>query len=363
MFTGAGVCLGQDKNIRISVNILNNHTNDKNNDWLGLGLVNDIIRNLRRIKGLQLVATEQMKEAASNTNTDFSGLIDEKTTVKYAKSSGVKYLILGSFRADGKALTADYRMIDVKTEAILFDEMVKGDPESVMEMEEKGARKILSTLAALYPKLRIDKGMFSREYSRSAHYNYNKGLACAIKSDFTGGIECFQKVIDEIPGSGDAYLGQGDIYLSNGNTLMALVKLNKALSIYTNNIDKYFINWTHYKIGEVYFYKGDYDNASKFYQKALEYKVYNDMFRSSIYTRLAEIEQRNNRPKTAIKYAEKAVKESKRVNDKFKQVSTMADLAKLYSNAGMLDKAKIMSDEALKIAKEIGIENEGSMAG
>ena len=82
------------------------------------------------------------------------------------------------------------------------------------------------------------------------------------------------------------------------------------------------------------------------------------MFRSSIYTRLDEIEQKNNRPKKAIKYAEKAVKESKRVDDKFKQVGTMSDLAKLYRDAGMSGQAKEMFDEALKIAKEIGIEDE-----
>jgi len=353
MFMGAGVCLGQDKNIRISVDVLNNRTNDKNNDWLSVGLVDDIIRNLSRIKGLKLVETKQLKEAGSDPFINFSGLIDENTAVKNGKMSGVRYLILGSFRIDGQVLAVNYRMIDVETEKVLFDDEVKGASSSVLEIEEKAGKGIMSTLNTLIPALRVDKKLFNRAYSESAHYNYTMGLTCAVKSDLAAGMECFQKVISEVPDSGDAYLGQGDIYLRNGNTLMALEKLNKALSIYFDKGDEYFINWTYYKIAEAYFLKGDYDNASKSYLKALDYKVYGDSRLSSVYSRLSEIARKKAEPGNAVKYAKEAVKESKLRADKYMEVSTLADLAGLYRDLGKLAQAKEMFSEAFKIAREI----------
>jgi len=160
--------------------------------------------------------------------------------------------------------------------------------------------------------------------------------------------------LKEDPRFADAYLGEGEIYLKNRNVVPALVRFNEALAIYKSRGEKFFIGRAYYNIAEAYFLQGDYGNSSVNYQKALKMRTANDMNIPLIYSRLSEIASKDGLLKTAVKFAEKAVKENKKFGNKYVQTALLTKLAVLYKETNRLGLAKETFRKAVKISKETG---------
>ena len=83
-------------------------------------------------------------------------------------------------------------------------------------------------------------------------------------------------------------------------------------------------------------------------------KVGNDMNVPLIHSRLSEIAAKNGLLKTAVKLAEKAVKENGKFSNKYLQVALLTRLAILYKETNRPGLAKETYRYAVAVSKEIG---------
>jgi tetratricopeptide (TPR) repeat protein len=347
------VCSGNE--IKVSANIFNNLTFEQKNNWIGVSFLYDVIQSLQKIKGVQVIYNERLNGLYGNRQYDFQDLSNDKDAVKAVKAQGAQYLVVGNFQILDGDIIAYYRLLDVYSGDTVFTGFVKGYPEQLAAVEENVGKKIIESFKTSFSGLIIVPGLLAKPGSRAVHENYAKGLTCSLKSESKNAIDCFQKVIDESVDFAPAYLGQGSAYLEEGNILMALERLNKALPIYQENRDHFFVYLTYYKIAEAYFLQGTLANAEDYYKKALNIKIEmkHDMHLPLIYSRLSEIALKNGDMKKAVSCAEKAIKENTATGDKASQVNYLVNLARLYMDSGSLDKAGKTYDIAINTVKQI----------
>jgi tetratricopeptide (TPR) repeat protein len=351
LLPGGVFCKNND--IRIAVNTFQNQTGDPKNNWLEVGLVDNIVKNLNKVPGLRVLEIERLCGLENTIKMSHAGISEDNALIKCSRLLGIQYLVTGSFQAEGASVTVDFRMIEAGTGKKLLSDSVKGDRGHIIGLEERVNGKIAGKLTALFPSLHVSTGNYTGTAPEAVQENYAAGLACSLRSDLAGGLACFQKVLDEHPGEAEAYLGQGDIFLRQGGAEQALERFNQALVLFKEKGDLYFISLSYYKIGEAHLLQGDYDEAAASYTNALAANDKNGLHLPVIYSRLSEISWVNGKFAKAIKYAKMALAENDKTGDTFEHVRLLVNLTVLYRETNRLTLANESLKNAITMAKEV----------
>ena len=119
----------------VAVMAFKNLGGDKSLDWLGAGIADTMISDLRKSK-LTVVERDQIDRALAELVRQGQGGVDESTAAKVGKLVGAKTIVLGGYQQAGKQLRINARFVSVETGVVLDAAKATGaagDPFAVQD--------------------------------------------------------------------------------------------------------------------------------------------------------------------------------------------------------------------------------------
>jgi len=181
---------------------------------------------------------------------------------KYAK---LRSELLAAFEAGGKEGVRDF--IKGRMESI--------DTQFIVDFAEDGMKKMEED----WLKVSMILAETKEDQKTIADVLYHMGQYSRLASSSTAAIDYFDKAfnlyikINDLAGQGNVFRGKGDIYFIKGNNQEALKMYDKALPLFEETGDLMGLGNVYKGKGQIYFYTGQFDMANKMYDKALSFFI------------------------------------------------------------------------------------------
>lgn len=178
---------------------------DKENEYFGDGLTDELIVSLSQLKDFDVISRTNSMQYKNTTK-------DIKTI---GKELGIRYLLEGSVRRFQDNLRITLQFVDVENSRQLWAESFKGKMEDVFDIQEKVSKQVVDALMIkLSPNEKIiltKRSTVNAEafdcYLRAREFLYRR-----TKSSLQFAIHLFQKAIELDTRYAAAYAGLGEAY-------------------------------------------------------------------------------------------------------------------------------------------------------
>jgi serine/threonine protein kinase/Flp pilus assembly protein TadD len=311
----------------IAVLPFDNISSDKDNEYFGDGLTEELIVNLSRLKEMEVVSR--------STSLQYKGTKKDVKTI--GRELRVRYILEGSVRKFQDNIRIAVQLVDVETDRQLWAESYKGRLADVFDIQESVSKQIVDALMLrLSPKEKVI--LTKRSTLNAEAFDYNlKGrnaLYRLTKNSVNSAIQFFQKAIDLDPRYASAHAGLGEAYAtihqyfdSTNSWLDKAIESSLKALMYDPSLSEAYA-----ALGLAYFDKKQVDEAITATQKAIELDPNNHV----AYWILGRIYYTSDRSDAAAEMLEKAVA----LNPGFYNAHN--DLLQTYDRMGKKDK---FSDE------------------
>ena len=189
----------------IAVLPFENISAEKENDYFGDGLTEELIANLSRLKDIGVVSR--------TTSMQYKGTKKDIKTI--GKELGAQYILEGSVRKYQDNLRITVQLIDVLNDRQLWAETYKGKLEDVFDIQEQVSKQIVDAMVlrltptekiVLTKRSTVNADAFDC-YLRGRDFLYRR-----TKNGVQFAIQLFQKAIELDPRYAAAYAGLGEAY-------------------------------------------------------------------------------------------------------------------------------------------------------
>jgi len=189
----------------IAVLPFDNISADKENEYFGDGLTEELIVNLSRLKDIDVVSR--------TTSVQYKGTKKDIKTI--GRELGARYILEGSVRKFQDNLRIAVQLIDVESDRQLWAESYKGKLADVFDIQEQVSKQIVDALMVkLSPTEKIvltKRSTVNAEafdcYLRARDFLYRR-----TKNGIQFAIQLFQKATELDPRYAAAYAGLGEAY-------------------------------------------------------------------------------------------------------------------------------------------------------
>ena len=330
--TGAVTNAGQNLKKSIAVLPFDNIGTEKENEYFGDGLTEELIVNLSKLNEIDVVSrTTSMayKDAKKDTKT-------------VGRELNVRYILEGSVRKFHDNIRITVQLIDVESDRQLWAEAYKGKLEDVFDIQEQVSKQIVEALMLkLSPK---EKVVLTRRATMNAdafdcYLRARDHLYRRTKKNVEFAIQLFQKTIELDPRYASAYAGLGEAYANLFQDYDTKeIWLDKAIEsafkalMYDPTLSEAYV-----ALGLAYFNKKSINEALESTKKAIELDPANYI----AYWILGRIYHSTDRDAEAVDLLEKAIE----LNPDFYTAYT--DLKMVYARLGEDKKNKEILDKLL----------------
>ncbi|MDO8550433.1 MAG: tetratricopeptide repeat protein, partial [Ignavibacteria bacterium] len=317
----------------IAVLPFNNISSDKENEYFGDGLTEELTANLSRLK--------EMRVISRTTTMQYKGT--KKDIKIIGRELGARYIMEGSVRKFQDDLRITAQLIDVENDEQLWAETFKGKLADIFDIQEKVSKQIVDALMVkLTPTEKVE--LTKRPTLNAEAFDYNlrarNFLYKQSKSNIQFAIQFFEKAIALDSRYAEAYAGMAEAYaVRYAYFERKEVWLDKALELslkalmYDASLSEAYA-----ALGLAYFYKGTFDEALTAVKKALDLDQ-NNFF---AYWILARIYATTNRDNEAVEPLKKVIS----LNPNF--YTAYNDLRMVYERLGDKKSYEEMLSSALE---------------
>jgi len=307
----------------IAVLPFDNIGSDKDNEYFGDGLTEELIVNLSRLNDIDVVSR--------TTSMQYKGAKKDVKTI--GRELGVRYILEGSVRKFQDNIRITVQLIDVESDRQLWAESYKGKLEDIFDIQEQVSKQIVDALMLkLSPKEQVvltKRSTLNADafdcYLRARNYLYRR-----TKNNLEFAIQLFQKAIEFDPRYASAYAGLGEAYATLHHDYDSKeVWLDKAIeSSFKALMYDPSLSEAYAALGLSYFSKKLIDEAITSTKKAIELDPANFV----AYWILGRIYHTTDRDNDAIDLYKKAVE----LNPDFH--TAYGDLRMIYESLGEKEK-------------------------
>ena len=278
-FNSAGELINELKNLRnesassakrtltksIAVLPFDNIGTEKENEYFGDGLTEELIVNLSKLKEIDVVSRStsmQYKDVKKNAKT-------------LGRELNVRYVLEGSVRKFQDNIRVTVQLIDVESDRQIWAEAYKGKLKDVFDIQEQVSKQIVDALLLkLSPK---EKEVLSKRPTLNAEaFDYNLRARTYLyrysKNYIQFAIQFFEKAISLDEKYAEAYAGLGEAYaVKYAYFERKNLWLEKAmeLSLRAIMLDS-TLSEPYAALALAYFYKASYEEAFAAVTKAIE---------------------------------------------------------------------------------------------
>jgi eukaryotic-like serine/threonine-protein kinase len=204
--------LPQSRPMSISIAVLPfvNLSSARENEYFSDGITEDIIAQLSKIAGLQVIARTSVMRY-KNADKDLAQIGHEL---------GVNTLLEGSVRREGNRVRIVGSLVDVETQRELWAETYDRDMDDVLAVQSEVSQHIATTLKAGLPSAELQHIQLGRVEDIEAYHLYLKGRYFLNKLTSEGirkAIRHFQGALDKDPNYARSYAGISTCYANSGH--------------------------------------------------------------------------------------------------------------------------------------------------
>lgn len=359
----------------IAVLPFDNISSDKENEYFGDGLTEELIANLSRLKDMRVISR--------TTTMQYKGT--KKDIKSIGRELGARYIMEGSVRKFHDDLRITAQLIDVESDEQMWAETYKGKLADVFDIQEKVSLQIVEALMMkLTPmeKVVLEKRATINPEAFDCYLKARDFLYRRTKSNVQIAIQLFQKAIELDVRYAAAYAGLGEAYanfyqnfeskdvwldkaieaslkaLTYDSTLSEAYSALALTYFYKKSNDEAFtagkkaieldpISYTgHWILGRIYLRTDFYKEAGELFKKVIElnpefYSAYNDL--CIVYKRLGEVDKSKEVLQKSIAAVERYL--TKHPDDARAHLFYAINLAEI----GTTDKARDEAKKALEI--------------
>jgi len=318
----------------IAVLPFDNIGSDKDNEYFGDGLAEELIVNLSRINEIDVVSrttSMQYKDAKKDIKT-------------IGRELNVRYIMEGSVRKFQDNIRVTVQLIDVESDRQLWAESYKGKLEDVFDIQEQVSKQIVDALMLkLSPKEKVvltKRPTLNADafdcYLKARNYLYKR-----TKLSVEFAIQLFQKAIELDPRYASAYAGLGEAYATFQHEFESKESwLDKAIeSAFKALMYDPTLSEAYAALGLAYFSKKSIDEAITATKKAIELDSTNFV----AYWILGRIYHTSDRDTEAIDLYKKSVE----LNPDFH--TAYGDLRMIYERLGDKEKYQEILNKLLEL--------------
>jgi serine/threonine protein kinase/Flp pilus assembly protein TadD len=332
----SGAATNAAQNLKKSIAVLpfDNIGTEKENEYFGDGLTEELIVNLSKLNEIDVVSrTTSMayKDAKKDTKT-------------VGRELNVRYILEGSVRKFQDNIRITVQLIDVESDRQLWAEAYKGKLEDVFDIQEQVSKQIVDALMLkLSPK---EKVVLTKRPTLNAdafdcNLRARNHLYRRTKNNLEFAIQLFQKAIEFDPRYASAYAGLGEAYATLHHDYDSKeVWLDKAMeSAFKALMYDPTLSEAYAALGLTYFSKKMIDEAITSSQKAIEFDPSNFV----AYWILGRIYHTTDRDNEAIDLFKKAIE----LNPDFH--NSYDDLRMVYEGLGEIEKKQEILNKLMEI--------------
>jgi serine/threonine protein kinase/Tfp pilus assembly protein PilF len=322
----------ETKKKAIAVLPFDNISSDKENEYFGDGLTEELIANLSRLKDMRVISR--------TTTMQYKGT--KKDIKIIGRELGARYIMEGSVRKFQDDLRITAQLIDVDSDEQLWAETFKGKLADVFDIQEKVSKQIVDALMMkLTPleKIVLEKRATVNPEAFDCNLRARDFLNRRTRNSINIAIQLFEKAIELDPRYAGAYAGLGETYAtlyqnfeSKDHWLDKAIDSSLKAITYDNTLSDAYS-----ALALAYFYKKSNEEAFTAGQKAIELDPHN----FNGYWILGRIYHSTDRDKDAILLFNKVVELSP---DFF---SAYMDLQIAYDRLGDKESSKKILNESL----------------
>lgn len=256
---------GTGKKKAIAVLPFDNISSDKENEYFGDGLTEELIANLSRLKGVRVISR--------TTSMIYKGSKKDIKTI--GRELGARYIMEGSVRKFQDNLRITAQLIDVEADEQLWAETYKGKLADVFDIQERVSKQIVDALMVkLTPseKVVLTKRPTLNAEAFDCNLRARDFLYRFTKNGIQFAIQLFQKAIDLDARYAGAYAGLGEAYATMyQNFDRREMWLDKAIEtslkalMYDSSLSEAYA-----ALGLAYFHKKSIEEAITATKKAIE---------------------------------------------------------------------------------------------
>jgi TolB-like protein len=229
--------------IHVGVTPFVNITQNKEFDWLGIGISESLCTKLASLPYLTLVERARLSEALKEMELGQTGLIDEAMIAKTGQMAGAEELVVGSYQIIGQKIRINARFVDVEKGKIKKTAEATGNMDQIFDLQDQIAASFLDNLKL--PITQEEKPVVTTQPTESleAYKLYSQAMDTDTPQgkslDDEKRIELLNRSARIDPRFFLAYVSLGDLYAKRRDESgynQAAIYYNRAVAIQPNYI-------------------------------------------------------------------------------------------------------------------------------
>jgi TolB-like protein/predicted Ser/Thr protein kinase len=126
---------------------ISGHSED---DWLGTGIAETVMSDLRELPGLAVVAPARVREAMRHAGAE-DGEVDETLAARVGRELGTRFVLSGGFQRAGDTVRVTARLADIESGRVLKTVKLDGPLDDIFSLQDRIVRALASGLRVSVP--------------------------------------------------------------------------------------------------------------------------------------------------------------------------------------------------------------------
>ncbi len=119
-------------------------------DWLGTGIAETVMSDLRELPGLAVVAPARVREAMRHAGAE-EGEVDETLAARVGQELGTRFVLSGGFQRAGDTVRVTARLCDIESGRVLKTVKLDGPLDDIFSLQDRIVRDLASGLRVSVP--------------------------------------------------------------------------------------------------------------------------------------------------------------------------------------------------------------------
>jgi TolB-like protein len=233
----------------ISITGFKNNTSNPKNDWIGEALADNLTNDLSKVEKFQIVNRGHIKDILKEQKLNYSGMVDEKESLKLGLLVGADRLLRGDFTILNNILIVNTYFINIETGVIEHANQTEGNTSELYFLFKQLTHKVLTELNIEVDEiLKLKLNQYATDNIKAIEKNY-RGVIAFDRNEIETAIFHFKEAVNIDPFYIDAKtnLEKSEVKVSGGflfaNSMNEIDKKKKQRDALKIIIDKFIDNY------------------------------------------------------------------------------------------------------------------------
>jgi len=241
-----------------------NRTPAEDIGWLGKSLADMVITDLATSKRLLVIDRERTQEIGRELELQNSALADERTASRVGRVAKVQWVLFGSFAREGKRISIEAMIIDLRTQQVRRVDRVEGEFAALFDLERQLLQRVLSQIDQPMSEKELESVSLMQTRSLPAAEHYGRALLAFDEGELFEAIAQSRLAAASDAAFGKAKARLAQLYYQAGELKHAVIEYQR---LFASDAQRELPDSVYFEMGGVFEEARRDDEALKAYQR------------------------------------------------------------------------------------------------